>query len=183
MSPHHETGDGWGAESQATSVFRGRPEDAVTMAYDLRSGEDIVRDPCDPWQTVVLGSKPTPKQAWSRLTGPRMPALGLALGLVLVALGFFGARAISRASRGRAPATHAAAPKVEARAQGPVEAAVGAHESAPVREATPAEAARSFALGEHERALAQYRHLAQAHPEVRAYAAIVRVLLSAQREH
>jgi hypothetical protein len=48
--------------------------------------------------------------------------------------------------------------------------------------ATPALAARSFALGEYERALEQYRFLAHQNPDAEVYAVMVKVLTARTKE-
>jgi hypothetical protein len=102
---------------------------------------------------------------------------------VVAALMALGARGVLRAQREHAPRVQVAKPAAPARpvaaAPAPATEAVP-DEPAPI-EAEPAQAARSFALGEYERALRQYRYLAEAHPEQTAYPVMIKVLLARAR--
>jgi len=79
-------------------------------------------------------------------------------------------------------ATLPSSARADARPGGTPAATAPEAPAAPELSATPAEAAHSFSLGEHERALEQYRWLARTQPEQRAYALMVQVLSARQRE-
>lgn len=114
----------------------------------------------------------------------------VALGLLIAALLALGARGVLRAQRERAPevqrrkatvsALHAETTPATAVTTTTTTAQPDEDDLAPV-EAVPMQAARSFALGEFERALRQYRYLAEAHPEQTAYPLMVKVLAARAR--
>jgi hypothetical protein len=127
-------------------------------------------------------------EASTASTQSKGQALGLRMALIavlLMAVGLFAYRSLSRLSftRVAAEAGESAAKRVAA------ESKVSAHEEPEVEEepeltmpATPERAARSFARGEYDEALAQYRFLAQEKPDREVYRVMVKVLSTRRRE-
>jgi hypothetical protein len=132
--------------------------------------------------TPVLEAAEEPK-AKSQVTGMRIALCAV----LLVAVGLFAYRGLSRASFPQASAAQAAGKRSkasEAQAQAAAESAQAEPEEPElVLEATPDEAARSFALGEYEQALAQYRYLTQQKPDAQVYQVMVKVLSTRRGEH
>ena len=115
-------------------------------------------------------------------------ALGMRMALIavlLVAVGVFSYRALSRFSFARVAAhagqTTSKRVAAESKVQPPEQPV--AEERELETAATPEQAARSFARGEYEEALAQYRFLAREKPDAEVYRVMVKVLSARRREH
>lgn len=153
-----------------------RPEyvEAATQVHDpaLFHGYTPQEEP-----TPVTELKtPTTPMKRPRKVEPVYIAIGAVL---LVGLGLFAYRSVGRAAlhAKNDVAAKAAAPGASAHAaQVDTNALDSSDEEPNVLEATPAEAAHSFSLGEYPRALAQYRYLAQQNPDAEVYAVMVKVL-------
>jgi hypothetical protein len=131
---------------------------------------------------------------------PRRPKLSVPYlviaGVLLAGIGLIAYRSVSRAARLENTAAARVASVPPALPQSGDTALPGATESAaaPAADgrpagdpgfatATPALAARSFALGEYERALEQYRYLAHQNPDAEVYTVMVKVLTEKTKEH
>jgi hypothetical protein len=105
------------------------------------------------------------------------------IALALVALGVFGYRFAGKAYFARvAAADGAEVGQLDPKETAGTTLAEEKPEPDVFTPATPAEAARSFALGEYERALEQYRYLARENPKQDVYTVMVKVLSARKRE-
>jgi hypothetical protein len=173
---------------------------------DYREMPTLIADPAvfhgieEEGTPVTQLKTPAPQRKKPRLSAPYL----VIAGVLLVGIGLVAYRSVSRAARientaaQRVSAVPAAPPpaepRVETLASGKVLAGTAA--AAPVdpaqqpdpaadpeyASATPALAARSFALGEYERALEQYRYLAHQNPDAEVYAVMVKVLTAKNKE-
>jgi hypothetical protein len=175
---------------------------------DYREMPTLIADPAvfhgipDERTPVTELKTPAPEKRSSKLSAPYM----VIAGVLLIGIGLVGYRSMTRgarlentgvaAARVEAPVKAAlpGQPQVESLRSGstgpkaaePAVAPTSNH--APPSDdpgyiaATPALAARSFALGEYDTALEQYRYLAHQNPDAEVYAVMVKVLTAKTKE-
>jgi hypothetical protein len=183
------------AAQQAAATSHGR---SFAEVSDYREMPTLIADP------AVFHGMPDERTPVTELKTPVMPrkprlsvpymviAAVLVMGIGLVAYrGMSRAGSINNApvaSRVATGEAAAAAPGAEAgKVSADAKTAPAANAPAPSDEpgfiqATPAAAARSFALGEYDRALEMYRFLAHQNPDAEVYAVMVKVLTSKTKE-
>ena len=132
---------------------------------------------------VVEANTASSASAKAQNLGMRMALISL----LLVAVGLFAYRGLSarlKFARVAAEAGQTASRRSEAeRAAAVVAQPKVEEEKELVLPSTPEKAARAFARGEYEDALAQYRYLAQQKPDAEVYRVMVKVLSTRRREH
>ena len=133
---------------------------------------------------VVEANTASSASAKAQNLGMRM----VLVSLLLVAVGLFAYRGLSarlKFSRVAAEASQAASKRsLEQKAAAQARPAPQIEEEKElVLPSTPEKAARAFARGEYEEALAQYRYLAQEKPDAEVYRVMVKVLSTRRREH
>jgi hypothetical protein len=170
---------------------------------DYREMPTLIADPAvfhgipEEGTPVTQLKTPAPQRRRPKLSAPYL----VIAGVLLMGIGLVAYRTVTRAARlentvaaSRVSVPQPPRPQVESLANG--KALEGTAAAAPVANgadaapsndagyatATPALAARSFALGEYERALEQYRYLAHQNPDAEVYAVMVKVLVARTQE-